>query len=195
MKNNSVLLGMTLLTSILGLAGCSTNTSSGNPPSQTNVLPKTSIAPTAKELVQKTYPSTNDGSVTIYTNPSFMAQSRGQAYTGYFAGTVTTETSKQLAQAETGGHSPWKASPIDVAVYGTQNFAPNGTQQMSETAKQFVGTYNGTKVTYTLTSSTKQTATVIEKGLPYGLTVHLYKPVHHRYWLIDQVTLDSSAIK
>ena len=45
MKNKAILLSVTLLTSILGLAGCSNNVSSGNPPSHTNSTPKTNKTP------------------------------------------------------------------------------------------------------------------------------------------------------
>ena len=132
-------------------------------------------------------------SIVIYKNLQASAQRKGGQYTSYFGGTVSTVTSKQLSQEEGGGHSPWKGSPIDVAAYGTQNFAPssNGFQQTSETSKELVGTCNGKKVTYKLVSAMKNEAKVVERGLPYGLTVELYKPVNHTYWFIDGVQLSN----
>lgn len=134
---------------------------------------------------------TSGNAVTVYRNPNFLAQGKGAQYTSYFDGTVSVETSAQMAQEENGGHSPWKASPIYVAVYGTQNFAPdaNGLTQVSNTSNKFVGMYRGAKVTYSLRSSTGNSAQVTEQGLPYSLSVGLYKPVHHNYWLIDSVQL------
>ena len=129
--------------------------------------------------------------IMIYYNPNYLAQSNGSNYTSYFAGEVYSETSAHMSQMEAGGHSPWKADPIYVAVSGTGNFAPKGeVTQVSDSAKEFIGTYQGRRVTYRLVSTTEQTATVVERGLPYGLTIKLFKPMHHRYWLIYRVDLN-----
>lgn len=132
--------------------------------------------------------------IVIYNNPNFLAQIKGSIYTSYFDGEVTSETAKQLTQDEQGGHSPWRDSPLLVSVYGTQNFTPDSNGPMNQTSltsKEFVGTYRGHEVTYTLVSSSTQTAAVVEKGLSFGMTIDLYKPLHHYYWMIDQVQINN----
>ncbi|GMA50708.1 hypothetical protein GCM10025857_20650 [Alicyclobacillus contaminans] len=180
------------------LAGCGL---AGNGPSETTNVTNTETTATnnsgstssnlSAPTTSKQTNEMNTDAITIYTNPNFLPQSKGQEYTSYFDGTVVVETSNQMSQEEKGGHSPWKASPVYVALYGTQNFAPDGSIiQTSDTSKEFVGTYHGVKVTYTLLSSTGHTAKVVEKGLPFSLTIDLYKPLHHYYWLIDGVQMD-----
>lgn len=156
------------------IAGC--NTASQNQISPSKLTSGNSVAKT---------------DIMIYYNPNYLVQSNGSKYTSYFAGEVYSETSAHMSQMEAGGHSPWKADPIYVAVSGTGNFAPNGeVTQVSDSAKEFVGTYQGKKVTYRLDSTTGQTATVVERGLSNELTIKLYKPKNHHYWLIYLVELN-----
>lgn len=197
-RKNIALLGV-IGVSILTLVGCgnapsangSSPTSATKSHTGTNNNKVPSLTNTTKNAAKQS--GASNSTITLYQNPDFIVQSKSKQYTSYFDGMVNVETSNQLSQEETGGHSPWKTSPIYVAVYGTQNFAPNsdGIKQISETSKLFTGTYNGTNVTYSLVSSTQNTAKVVEAGLPYSLIVELYKPLDHHYWLIDKIQLYS----
>lgn len=183
--------------SILVLAGCS-NAASTNRSSKTVATKGHSgndnadplqMNPT-KDVVNQT--GAGNSIITIYHNPDFLVQSKSKQYTSYFSGLIHVETTKQMSQEEKGGHSPWRASPIYVAVYGTQNFAPlDEIKQISDTPTLFTGKYNHAKVTYSLVSSTTNAAKVVEKGLPYSLAIDLYRPFNHHYWLIDKIQLNA----
>ena len=173
-KHMCIPLAAIVILGAFALAGC--NTASQNQVSPSKLNSGNSVAKT---------------DIMIYYNPNYLAQSNGSNYTSYFAGEVYSETSAQMSQMEAGGHSPWKADPIYVALSGTGNFAPKGgVTQVSDSAKEFTGTYQGKKVTYRLDSITGQAATVVERGLLYGLTIELFKPKHHHYWLIYRVELN-----
>lgn len=195
MQRYRQLVSAVITVAVMGvIAGCGT---ANHGAMQTNktVTTNTSATNSASTLTNTAvlHQTQDNHSIVIYKNPQASAQRRSGQYTSYFGGTVSTVTSKQLSQEESGGHSPWKGSPIYVAAYGTQNFTPNskGFQQISETSKELVGTYNGKKVTYKLVSATNRQAKVVERGLLYSLTVDLYKPVNHTYWFIDGVQLNS----